>query len=396
MRWVMVVALAVVSSLGCKTIALNEDPTVPVREANVTPPHLFEVAWWAPLVKTGLLEYQPAETATPAVDPDSERVIVSTRDGVVHCLSGKDGHQEWSLSTHGRPFAGATVRDGVAYIPGGDGVLYAVRVTSGQTLWEYKAAEELVTAPIVLEGRVIIASQTETVFAVDRETGKWVWQYRRDPPAGFSIRGTATPVVSGEQLVMGFADGYLVALGLEDGVALWERKLTASGGSQFLDVDTSVTADGEGRHVYAASYKDGVYALDAKTGDIEWTSVRAGINGLLLRGSTLFMTGDGMVSAMETSKGRLLWSLDLSDRSSKGRLANAGRPLMMSRGYLVVPTSTGLAFVEPSAGRVRTMWNPGRGVTATPSRFDSVRFGPRLFVLSNLGTLYALDLVSRG
>lgn len=69
---------------------------------------------------------------------------------------------------------------------------------------------------------------------------------------------------------------------------------------------------------------------------------------------------------------------------------------MMSRGYLVVPTSTGLAFVEPSAGRVRTMWNPGRGVTATPTRFDSVRFGPRLFVLSNLGTLYVLDMVSRG
>lgn len=136
MRLAVTVALVWVSSMGCKTIALNDDPDgTAAHEADVTPPHLFDVAWSAPLVKTGLLEYQPAETATPAVDPDSERVIVSTRDGVVHCLSGKDGHQEWSLSTHGRPFAGAWVRDGVAYIPGGDGVLYAVRVTSGETLW---------------------------------------------------------------------------------------------------------------------------------------------------------------------------------------------------------------------------------------------------------------------
>lgn len=104
-------------------------------------------------------------------------------------------------------------------------------------------------------------------------------------------------MVSGDQLFMGFADGYLIALGLEDGVPSGSASSRPSGGSAFLDVDTTVAADGQG-HVYAASYKDGVYALDAKTGDIEWTSVRPGINGLP-RGSTLFMTGDGIVWAME-------------------------------------------------------------------------------------------------
>jgi outer membrane protein assembly factor BamB len=388
-----VVVVGVLAQLGCRSIPLNEDPTVP--QANVSPPALFNVAWFAPLVKIGLLEYQPAETATPAVDPDTERIVVSTRDGMVHCLSAKEGKLEWSLNTHGRPFAGATIVDGVAYIPGGDGVLYAVRVSNGQTLWEYKAAEELVTAPTVHEGRVVIASQTETVFAVDRETGKWVWQYRRDPPTGFSIRGTATPVVSGDRVLMGFADGYLVSLGFEDGVARWERKLTTSGGAQFLDVDSTVAVDTRG-HVFASSYKDGVYALDIETGDIEWNTARPGITGLLLNGSTLFLTGDGSLSALETGKGKLLWSLDLSDRTSKARLGNAGRPLTMSRGYVVVPTSTGLAFVEPTAGRVREVWNPGRGITATPTRYDSRRLGPRLYVLTNMGTLYALDMVSRG
>jgi hypothetical protein len=63
---------------------------------------------------------------------------------------------------------------------------------------------------------------------------------------------------------------------------------------------------------------------------------------------------------------------------------------------VVVPTSTALAFVEPTSGRVRAMWNPGRGVTATPTRFTSARNGPRLIVLTNLGTVYALDLVSQG
>ena len=391
--WLFLVVVA-----GCRAfprpIPLIEDPTVPPREARVSMPAVFSVAWRQPLVKMGFFEYQPTETATPAVDPESERVIISTRDGRVHCL-GPDGKVEWSFKTTGRPFAGAAVADGVAYVPGGDGVLYALRVATGEMIWQYKAGEELVTTPVMAGDKVLVASQSETLFSVERETGQWAWQYRRDMPSGFTIRGTAQPVVSGDQVYMGFADGSLVALGLSDGVARWERRLTLSGGTQFLDVDSSVVFDGHG-HVFAASYKDGIYELDEKTGDIEWTSVRTGITFLLARGDMLYAAGDGSLTAIETGKGKVAWSVDLSEETSKGRLGNAGRALTSAQGYLIVPTSTALAFVEPTSGKVRAMWNPGRGVTATPARFNSPRYGPRLFVLSNLGTLYALDLAGRG
>ena len=378
---------------GCRSIPLNQDPTVP--RASVSVPAVYSVAWHTPLVPIGLLEYQPSETATPAVDPDSERVVVSTRNGLIHCLSPIDGHVEWTFKTYGRPYAGAAIEAGIAYVPAGDGVLYALRVATGEKVWEYKAAEELVTTPTLAGDKVLVSSQSETVFAVEKDSGKWAWQYRRDTPSGFTIRGASQPVVAEGLVFVGFADGSLVALTLQDGVSRWERKLTFSGGSQFLDVDTAPVVDGKG-HVYAASYKDGVYALDAKTGDILWNSTRAGITSLLLKGTVLFAAGDGWLSALETGKGKALWSLHLSDRTSKGFLNNAGRPLTHARGYLVLPTSTGLAFVEPSSGQVRTMWNPGRGITATPTRFTSARFGPRLLVISNLGTVYALDLVSKG
>jgi len=341
------------------------------------------------------LEQHLPETATPAVDPDSERVITSTRDGRIHCLSPVDGKIEWSFKTTGRPFAGATIADGVAFVPGGDGVLYALRVATGEKLWEYKAGEELVTAPVIAGDKVVVASQSETVFSVERETGKWAWQYRRDAPSGFTIRGTAQPVFSGDQIYMGFADGALVVLGAADGVARWERRLTLSGGTQFLDVDTAVVFDGRG-HLFAASYKDGIYALDEKTGDILWSSSRPGITSLLVHGELLYAAGDGSLTALEAEKGKTLWSVNLSEQTSKGRLNNAGRMLTTAQGYLLVPTSAALAFVDPVSGKVKAMWNPGRGVTASAMRFNSPRFGPRLFVLSNLGTIYALDLAGRG
>ncbi len=380
---------------GCRSIPLTDDPNAPAIDRKVSPAEIFAVEWWKPLVKTGLLEYQPLEQARPVVDPDTERVIVATRDGFVRCLEPASGAVEWEVKTNGGFFAGPTVQDGVVYVPGGDGTLRALRARTGEEVWHWAAGEELVTSPVIVGTRLLVASQSETVFSVALETGKWQWQYRRDAPTGFTIRGVSRPTVRDGLVYQGFADGALVALNLEDGVALWERKLTVSGGKEFLDIDSSAVLDDE-NHLFVASYKDGIYGLNAKSGELSWSNNRAGITSLALEKGTLYATGDGRLTAIEPKKGRVLWSLDVSDRTSKGRVGNAGKPPMFARGFVVLPTSTGLAFVNPTTGRVEQAWNPGRGVTATPVRSSSSKFGNRLYVLSNLGTVFALQLVGRG
>ena len=369
---------------GCKTIALNNDPTAPERDRHVSPQSIYAVDWWTPLVKGGLLEYQPSETARPAVDPETLRIVVGTRDGYLRCLSPIDGKVEWEFKANSRFFAGATIFEGIVYAPGGDGVLYALRSRSGEKLWEYKAGEELVTPPVIDSGKVLVASQSDTLYVVDATTGKWVWQYRRDQPSGFSVRGAATPAVHDGLVYQGFSDGAEVALTLEDGVVRWERKITATGGNQFLDVDSPAVFDANG-HLYVASYKDGVTSLDAKTGDLLWVTNKPGITTLISRGDVIFTAGDGEVGALHAIDGRSLWTLELSEKGKKG--ANAGRAPVLVNGMLVVPTANSLVFVDPAAGRARSIWNPGKGITATPTRS-----GSRLYVLTNLGTLFAVHL----
>lgn len=394
MRQVWVVTVAAFSLAACKAIPLNDDPTVPRQTARVSFPAIYEVAWNHTLVKLGLLEYQPAEPAAPAVDPDTERVIVTTRDGFVRALSPIDGSVEWEFKTNGRFVAGPTISRGIVYVAAGEGTLYAVKVLTGEKVWSFKANEELVTSPTITDGKVLVASQAETVFAVDINTGAWVWQYRRDPPSGFTVRGTARPVVNENRVFMGFADGYVAALNLESGVMEWEKRLSTSGGQAFLDVDTTpVLVDG---HLIAASFKDGMVSLNPANGDLQWKNKHEGLTALLPRGNVVFGTGDGSLSAFDARSGRELWSINLSDKGSKGKGVNSGKALTMARGYLVVPTANALAFVEPTSGRVRTMWNPGRGVTATPTGVSSPRYGNRLYVMSNLGTVFALQMVSTG
>jgi outer membrane protein assembly factor BamB len=305
----------------------------------------------------------------------------------VRSLSPEKGKIEWERKFGGRCFAGGKIRDGVLYLPAGDGSLHALRARTGETIWKYPAGEELVTTPLLVDGKVLVASQNDTLFVIDAATGKWVWQQRRDTPSGFTLRGAASPRVEGGMVYMGYADGSLVALKLADGAVLWERNLSASGGNQFIDVDTTPVVDSAGR-VFGASFKDGIYALDVQTGDINWTTATSGVTSLTPRGDVLFTTGDGQVGAVHSGTGRSLWKIDLSNQ---GKRNSAGRDPLLTRELLFVPTSGPLVIIDTSTGRVRYTWNPGKGITATPAQA-----GRRIYVLSNLGTVFALRLRAGG
>jgi hypothetical protein len=65
------------------------------------------------------------------------------------------------------------------------------------------------------------------------------------------------------------------------------------------------------------------------------------------------------------------------------------RPLVLGR-YLVFSGSrAGLFIVDRSTGELLELFNPGQGVCAAPTIDLAAR---RLYVLSNGGSLYALDL----
>ena len=216
--------------------------------------------WHAMMEASTVMEFVPREFATPAVDPTSGRVVVGTRDGVLRSVT-IEGKVRWAVQTPAPFYAGVLIRDGVIYSPGGDGILRALKADTGAVLWTYDCGEELVTVPVLAEGRLLVASQSATLYAVDAADGKWVWQYRRTPPAGFILRGASTPVVRDGVVYLGFSDGHAAALDAKTGGAIWDRVLST--GTQFIDVSSTPGFDSAG-HLIVASYKDGLFALDAE------------------------------------------------------------------------------------------------------------------------------------
>ena len=351
----------------------------PFSGAPPAPLAVFTVDYWHALVEPGTMEFVPREFATPAVDPASGRVVVGTRDGYLRSVS-IEGRVKWAVPTPSPFFAGVLIRDGVVYVPGGDGVLRALKADTGAVLWSYDCGEELVTVPVLAEDKVLVASQSATLYAIEAADGKWAWQYRRTPPVGFILRGASTPVVRDGTAYLGFSDGHAAALDVKTGVAIWDRVLST--GTQFIDVSSTPGFDAAG-HLIVASYKDGLFALDPKTGDTAWQSSAPGLAYVLVRGSVIFAAGEDRVAAYGAESGKNIWITPLTDR--------AGQQPAFASGILLVPTGRALLFVDPVTGNVLRRFDPGKGVTATPGVY-----GPDALVLSNLGFVYGLHVTQPG
>jgi outer membrane protein assembly factor BamB len=378
MRLGALLAIALAALGGCAARApVMSDPFSREPAAALA---VFSIDYWHPLVETATtMEFVPREFATPAVDPVSGRVVVGTRDGVLRSVN-IDGKVRWTVNTPTPFYAGVLIKDGVVYSPGGDGLLRAIKADTGQVLWSYDCGEELVTVPVLAEGRVLVASQSATLYAVDTNDGKWLWQYRRTPPAGFILRGASTPVVRDGVVYLGFSDGHAAALEAKTGAALWDRVLST--GTQFIDVSSTPGFDAAG-HLIVASYKDGLFALDAKTGDTVWQTSASGLAYVLVRGRVVFAAGEDRVGAWSSDTGKNIWVTTLPDR--------AGQQPAFASGMLLVPTGRALLFVDPVSGKILRRFDPGKGVTATPGVY-----GPDALVLSNLGFVYGLHVTQPG
>lgn len=338
------------------------------------PVELYRVAWQRPLVPPRPLEVGPQELGGVAVDPQRGLALVGSRDGWLHAFR-PDGTVAWELKGGGG-FGTPTVDGDTVYVGSSDGKLYAVAIPTGKARWTYDAKEDLSTRPALAGGLVLVASLQDTVFAVDAATGAWRWHHRREQkPDTLTIHGAASVSVGGGVAFAGYSDGFVAALDVGTGQARWERQVAPSG--THLDVD-SIALDGD--RLYAAAYSGAVLAVDARSGDAVWSRPAPGATRVAVGAGSVFAVTASSILALAPASGAVLWTAPL-DGSPGGTPAMAGK-------WLVVPAgSGGLRWLEAATGRTLRRFEPGTGVLAAPGVG-----GGRVYVLSNGGDLFALDL----
>ena len=352
--------------------------TVPGLRSGLPPAprELYRITWHRPVVGPKVLEWKPREPGGVAADAASGMVLFGTRDGWLHAVRD-DGKVAWEFRTDGGFPGPPAVEGDTVYAGSSDGRLYAIALRTGKELWRYDAKEELGTRPAVVDGTVYVASLQDTVFAIDAKTGAWKWHHRREPRAGFTIRGAAPVQVALGTVYAAYSDGFVAALDPATGSARWERMVAPAGDE--LDVDGLVV---EGGRVYAAAYSGAVLALDAATGTTQWTFEAPGaVKVAVAPGGTVLAVATAGVYALSAADGAVLWSSPL-----RGGVP-AGEPVLAGAWVLVPAGGGGLRWLEASSGRLVRVLDPGSGVTGAPAVVEG-----RVYVLSNRGALLALDL----
>ena len=204
-------------------------------------------------------------------------VYAGTLTGFLYALESSTGKELWrynaneesySVSASGgkvyfEVFTAPTVIDQTIYIGTDSGYVRALDASNGSLLWEYDASGYVDLSPIV-KGNVVYAvgSSNGTLHAIDSVTGELVWSDER----GHLIHAIAV----GRSLVYinGFDGGVPRLYGFD--TASGELRWQARGESLFepIVIDGVIyavrTAQGEDRPV------DGIYALDAETGETLW------------------------------------------------------------------------------------------------------------------------------
>jgi outer membrane protein assembly factor BamB len=372
-------ALALLCPLSTACASMTTRQAQPVKE-RTAPAGIVHVRWRTEIHAHKLFQPAPEECAAGTLAGD--RLVIGSREGSVLGVRLTDGHLDWATRVSGGVDGEARFdsQRGQVYVGADDGSFYALDAGNGAVRFKYMAKGSIERAPDVGGDTVYFATDSDRVIALDAGTGKWRWQYERETPDGFTIHGYSAPRVQGNRVYAGFADGYLVALHATTGEVVWAKSLAATS-DQFVDVDSTPVFGGDA--IYAASYSGGVYALDAKDGAIRWHLPVEGAGPMSLVDGRLFFAAPRQGLHAVSLSGQILWRQGLAEAG------DLTPPLSMGHYLIFSGSRGGLFVVDARDGDLLEVFNPGDGICASAT-LDPNR--QRLYVLSNGGTLYALDV----
>lgn len=314
----------------------------------------------------------------------------------------------WTFDTGAEIYASPTVVDGILYsgtgfTGAGTGQVYALDAMSGELVWEATLGTE---SPAV-RGGIAYGVHDDDVSALDAATGEPVWSY-----AG-GEEGFRNGVALVRGIVYAVAPrGEVVALDASDGTLLWSRSIredlwatpSVAGGSVVvgtvthrvysLDASTGavrwrirvpdyiISSAAVSRGVIYVGMGEGLYALDARTGERIWRTERAaGTTPAIADGLVYAGTGYGDVDAYDVSTGDLVWRFHAGggDVESSPTVAN---------GVVYVGSNADTVFAL-DAGTGRELWSfrTGLGIKSSPTVVNGM-----LYVGSKDEKIYAFGL----
>ncbi len=290
--------LVILLLVSCSNFATKYKPDSPKKEKKV-----FNLSWVKeldPPYESGNL---PIGNGTPVVHAD--KVYFGNKNGQMRSYQIKNGRKTWDydekLSLSG---AHALSNDNIIYTSY-SGRVFSRNIQTGKLNYSIDLKAPIEYAALIHLGRAVFHMRNHQLVCLDAATGKILWVYKRAIPYATTLQNVSVPVANGNNILVGFADGYIASFDLNDGSIIWDKKI--SSGAKFVDVDVKALV--VGTLVYAGSSSGIFHILDAKTGTVIRTvAFQTSSSAKLIDGSVYVGSEDGDVYKLDKNGNILIKS----------------------------------------------------------------------------------------
>jgi outer membrane protein assembly factor BamB len=240
---------------------------------------------------------------------DGNKVYAAGRKGEVAAFDLQSGRALWrtktKLALSGGPGSGA----GLVVVGSTFGDLVALNPTTGAVVWKVRVNGEVLSAPAISERLIALRTVDGKLHALSPKDGSELWATEQQVPR-LSLRGTASPVLTGDLVLCGFDNGKVEAVNVSDGSIAWETTISPAHGKTELermdDVDSTVRV--AGTDVYAVGFQGRVSMLALDTGQTWWSHDASSFRSIGLDDNSLYISAaDGEVVALRRKTGTELW-----------------------------------------------------------------------------------------
>ena len=239
---------------------------------------------------------------------DEDSIFIFDSKGEIKAFSN-NGKKIWSKKLDIEISSGITLGFKKLLLSTSNGDVYCVSKDSGDIIWKYSTSGEVLSPPATNGDIVAIQNIDGRVTAVDLDTGEFRWDYRSVIP-NLTLRGTSEPTFYQGFLYIGFANGNLAKIAPRSGVTQWEIPITTS--KETSEIGRIIDIDGNfvfsGGIVFVATFQGDVAALDTRTGRFIWKEKTSTANDLLYsRGKIILVDEKDQVLAYSQNSGDLEW-----------------------------------------------------------------------------------------
>ena len=321
-RFLAVTLTSLVALAGCHSSKKdNVQPPTPLAKDFKASVHVTEL--WTSSVGKGTGD--SGVRLRPAVVDGV--LYANSTDGELKAIDATSGKTLWSksTSTHGwfgwgdkkrkdALYAGGPAVNGDLLVVGTlDGHVYGVNAKDGSPRWEAEVSAEVLASPVIADDLAVVRTEDGRVYGLDSATGKRRWVNDESSVPLLSLRGNGPLLVANGVVFFGSDDGKLIALRQDNGLKLWEQKLSSGEGrteiDRLNDVDGAILLDGP--TLYGAAYHGNLVAIDGPSGRPLWSHPFSSFGSLALNGNAIFgVNADSQVWAFDKSGGADMWKND--------------------------------------------------------------------------------------